>query len=156
MYLSSADAAVGPFSDDFEPDLSSWTTTHGQGSLDWALTTTAPHSPVHAAFADNPDTVSDQYLTLADEVTLGGLPVLSFWHAWSLEPGFDGGVVEISTDNGATWADVGPSAFTQNGYNGTIDTCCLNPLNGRPAFTGFSRRTCSRWPAWRRTPGATC
>jgi hypothetical protein len=61
---------------------------------------------------------------------------LEFFHDYSLEPGFDGGVVEISTD-GALWTDLGPHAI-ENPYSGTIDTCCLNPIGGSPAFTGSS------------------
>src|SRR5204863_252194 len=45
-----------------------------------------------------------------------------------------GGVVEYSTDQGATWLDAG-SLPAVNGYNGVIDPDWPNPLHGRPAFT---------------------
>jgi hypothetical protein len=45
---------------------------------------------------------------------------------------YDGGVVEISTDDGANWTDIG--AFASPGYNGTLSTCCSNPLGGRAAY----------------------
>jgi hypothetical protein len=35
--------------------------------------------------------------------------VLSFRHRYVLESGFDGAVLEISTDDGETWTDIGPS-----------------------------------------------
>ena len=63
---------------------------------------------------------------------------LSFWHSRGLESTFDGGVVEVSTNGGTTWADIGAAAFTANGYNATISTCCSNPIGGRQAFSGTS------------------
>jgi len=53
-----------------------------------------------------------------------------------LESGFDGAVVEISTD-GSTWIDIG-SAATQNGYNSTISSSYSSPIGGRSAFSGDS------------------
>ena len=41
--------------------------------------------------------------------------------------GFDGGVVEISTNGGATWTDLGPN-ITQNGYTHIILTGGNNPI----------------------------
>jgi MYXO-CTERM domain-containing protein len=42
-------------------------------------------------------------------------------------------VIEISTDNGATWQDVAGLVATSP-YNTTITTTSDNPLGGRPAF----------------------
>ena len=48
---------------------------------------------------------------------------------------YDGGVVELSTNNGATWADV--TTFGANPmYTGTITDESNNPLPDRPAYTG--------------------
>jgi hypothetical protein len=52
-----------------------------------------------------------------------------------VEEGVDGGVVEISTDDGLTWLDLGDDMI-QNGYNDTLEIGTENPLNGRLAFTG--------------------
>src|SRR5204863_2769928 len=62
--------------------------------------------------------------------------ILTFRHNYDFENGFDGGVLEISIDGGA-FQD---AAFfiLQGGYNGTISTCCGNPLAGRQAWTGSS------------------
>ena len=61
---------------------------------------------------------------------------LSFHHDYDTETGFDGGVVEISTD-GVVWSDLGPHAI-EGPYNGSISACCSSPIGGRPAFTGSS------------------
>ena len=50
---------------------------------------------------------------------------------------YDGGVVEYSTNGGATWSDAGP-LFDSGGYNGTISTLDTNPLGGRAAFVAES------------------
>ena len=91
----------------------------------------------NAAWTNDPATVSDKRLT-SPPVTIPFLQNagLMFRHNYAFEDGFDGGVLEISIDGGA-FQDA--AAFIgQGGYNGTISTCCGNPLAGRPAWTGSS------------------
>jgi hypothetical protein len=73
--------------------------------------------------------------------------MLIFWHRFNTESGFDGGVLEYSLDEGATWVDIleasgsvpaNPDRFLQNGYNSTLSTCCSNPIPGRDAWSGDS------------------
>lgn len=59
---------------------------------------------------------------------------LTFLHIFNFEPGFDGGVIEISTDNGATWEDLGARAIT-GGYDGKVTEATFNPLGNRLAWT---------------------
>ena len=127
--------------DDFEPNLSNWVASHGVGAADWTLSTTDPHSPTHAAFATDPATTTDQYLRLAAPVSVTAGDTLVFWHTRGLEAGYDGGVVEVSTNGGGSWNDIGAAAFTANGYNGTINTGFSSPIAGRQAFTGSAPYT---------------
>ena len=102
--------------------------------------TESSHSPNYSWFAPNLGSTSDLRLTLASPVPISdnGIPVfLSFWHRYSFEQSFDGGVVEISTDGGQTWEDAGP-LMTDNLYHGFIEHGFGNPLAGRSAFTGTS------------------
>ena len=94
-------------------------------------------SPPNAAWINDPATVSDKRLN-SPPVTIPFLQNagLIFRHNYAFEDGFDGGVLEISIDGGA-FQDAGAFIF-QGGYNGTISTCCGNPLAGRPAWTGSS------------------
>ncbi|HXW01586.1 MAG TPA: hypothetical protein VEC93_24460, partial [Anaerolineae bacterium] len=62
---------------------------------------------------------------------------LNFFHAYNLESGYDGGVVEISV-NGGPFSDVGSANFIKNGYNATISQFDSSPIAGRPAFSGVS------------------
>src|SRR5262249_6028982 len=59
-----------------------------------------------------------------------------YQNAWSFETSsgtfWDGGVVEITDNGGATWTDIG--AFALPPYNGTITNTSGNPLGGRPGF----------------------
>ena len=59
---------------------------------------------------------------------------LSFYHIFNFEPGYDGGVLEISTDNGETWEDLG-SRMLVGGYDGKVTEASNNPLGSRAAWT---------------------
>jgi hypothetical protein len=96
----------------------------------------------NAAFVDDPATISDKQL-LSPNITLicdlGGVQV-SFRNNFNFQDGFDGGVLEVSYDGGLTFQDVLTvgGTFVLGGYNGTINSCCGNPLAGRQAWTGNS------------------
>ncbi|HEX8088923.1 MAG TPA: S8 family serine peptidase [Blastocatellia bacterium] len=59
---------------------------------------------------------------------------LSFFHIFNFEPGFDGGVLEISDDGGDTWQDLG-SRVIVGGYDGKVTAASDNPLGNRAAWT---------------------
>ncbi|MEZ4402639.1 MAG: hypothetical protein R3B06_21640 [Kofleriaceae bacterium] len=69
-----------------------------------------------------------------------GAVTIAFDHRFefesSLQPGgvvnFDGGVIEVTTDGGATWDDI--STVAAPGYTGTITDQSDNPLPGRDAY----------------------
>jgi hypothetical protein len=63
---------------------------------------------------------------------------LSFFHIFNFEPGFDGGVLEISADGGATWEDLG-SRIIAGGYDGKVPSTSGNPLGDRLAWTARGR-----------------
>jgi len=72
----------------------------------------------------------------------------SFQHQYDFEIDasnfYDGGVVEISTNDGASWTDIGltPGALLP-GYTAALFTGSGNPLSGRQAYSGKS----PGWPA---------
>jgi len=111
--------------------------SHGaaEGTDDWRVDTAANHTTGGArsfAASDVAET-TDKWLAL--ELRLGSGAQLTFWHRYHMEEGYDGGVLEISTDGGSTWTDLG-SAVTAGGYTGTISSSFGNPLGGRSAWTG--------------------
>ena len=121
------------FYDQVESGTNSWVPTKTGSGANWYIAATSNHSPTHSWFATDNVVTSDQFLARSGIVVSNGA-TLSFWHSYDLESGWDGGVVEIST-NGTTWTDLGTNA-TQNGYTGTLGTG--NPIAGRRAFTGSS------------------
>ncbi len=104
----------------------------------------APSPPAdslpNSAWVNDPPTISDKYLhsppIMIDQLENAAL---MFRNNYALQNGFDGGVLEISIDGGA-FQDIlsAGGSFLQGGYNGTISTCCGNPLAGRQAWTGSS------------------
>ncbi len=60
---------------------------------------------------------------------------LSFWHTYQLETYGDGAVIEISTDNGASFMDL-RTRITSGGYTGVIAVGWGSPISGRLAWTG--------------------
>ena len=120
---------------EFEPDASAWTISHGAGAIDWLLATDFPSTGANAMFAENTAVVTDQYLATTAAVPMTASSTLSFWHRYDLEDRYDGGVVEISTDGGTAWTDLGPQ-ITQNGYDSLISGGYSNPIGLRSAFSG--------------------
>lgn len=113
-----------------------WTATSTTTSI-WTTHNTRSKSAPNSFFTPNRTTASDQRLITSAPFTLSSTPPeLSFWHWYNSEGGWDGGVVEISTNGGTSWTDLGPY-MTSNGYNGTLGMS-TNALSGRSAFNGNS------------------
>lgn len=105
----------------------------------FAVSANAPLYGNNSWFVDNPGSVSNRFLTLNTALAIPstGSYYLYFTHEYNTEASWDGGVVEYSTNNGTNWTDA-QALFTQNGYNGSLNTGSQNPLVGRPAFTSSS------------------
>ncbi len=126
------------FEDDMEAGGANWESTAGAGATLWVLNNANPNSGSMAWFAEDVATTSDQYLDTDSPITISGtLPALSFMHWYDTEATWDGGVVEFSIDNGATWIDMGPY-MSKNGYNSKIQTNQASPISDRDAFSGNS------------------
>jgi hypothetical protein len=123
------------FGDDIESGAGNWSHVAEDGKDNWAITTDQSHSPTHAWYVPDAEKITDTRLWNTTPVAIGPGETLSFWHRYQIEENFDGAVLEISTDGGGTWADLGPY-ITANGYTGTISTNYQNPLGGQEAWTG--------------------
>lgn len=130
-----------------------WLATNALGPLPrWITSNTGGPSPPadtppNAAFIDDPAVISDKRLdSFLFSFFEGCCAQLTFRHNFNLEAspdpnvGFDGGVLEMSTDGGNTFQDilaVGGS-FVSGGYNRTISTDRGSPIAGRQAWSGNS------------------
>jgi hypothetical protein len=86
-----------------------------------------------------PDGPDEQSL-VSPALQVGSSPlVITFSHRFAFEPGnWDGGVIEITTNGGATWSDIGVGS-----YNGSTNASTSAPIGAnRPAF--INRMT--GWP----------
>jgi large repetitive protein len=99
-----------------------------------------PGAPLDGFWAGADSGLVSDVSLVSPALTAGpGSVSLSFSHRFQFEAAgataFDGGVVEFTTDAGATWADI--STLANPGYNTTLtgapDTTG-NPLAGRPAY----------------------
>jgi extracellular elastinolytic metalloproteinase len=100
----------------------------------WSVSTTHAASPTHSWFATEPTTPSNITLTSA-AILLSNQSVFTFNHYFNTEPTYDGGVVEISTNSGSSWQDLGPEIINGN-YNAVMDASTT--LAGQQAFSGSS------------------
>ncbi|MCX7554619.1 M14 family zinc carboxypeptidase [Marinicella sp. S1101] len=122
-----------------DAEVAGWSRVTGAGNNDWDVvngddqTTGNSKSFVAADVA----TVSDKSL-VTPELAVVADTELVFWHKHDFESNndnYDGGVLEITTNNGSSWTDLG-QFITQNGYNGTLNGGFSQPLGAVPAFVG--------------------
>ena len=137
---------IASSSDAVETKGSTWTTGAGPGAAGgpWRRTQVTPTD--HEFFVEDVSTTTDLRLISPPITASPSTPLaLTFQHRYSFEGdatnAFDGGVIEISTDGGGTWSDVGGSVAP--GYTGTLYVGSGNPIEGRPAWV----RTSAGYPA---------
>lgn len=142
--INSPSASTNLFSDDHEDGTGGWTaTTTGSGLGPWTLMTNASeaNSGNKYWFTENIDLGGQEsFLTQNTPVAIPAGASLIFIHKYATEAAYDGGVIEISTDNGLTWTYLPANKFTKGGYNGIIPTANtpqIGPAN-LAAFTGAS------------------
>jgi MYXO-CTERM domain-containing protein len=134
------DLPASSTTDDVESRIVAWESKSTLDAIQW--TRSAPFDSDDRLqtvwYASDPSTQADQRLE-SPLLEVGDAPlVISFDHRHRFEQSdgtnWDGGVIELSADGGATWNDVGAPA----GYGGVLTDESSNPLGGREAFVGES------------------
>jgi bacillolysin len=121
------------FFDDFETDPDPlW--QNPAGSV-WALYQDFSTSGTKLLAGRDPSTLTDSAITMTSNPTLPAGARLQFNHSWDFDIYFDGGVIEYSLNNGASWNDAMSLYSAGADYDGTIESGYGNPLSGREAFT---------------------
>jgi CARDB protein/fibronectin type III domain protein/uncharacterized protein DUF5648 len=117
--------------------MSGWSSQTLQGALNpWMSETRYFEYGNGAFFAADQPSVSDSALFMSSPVVLPNNAYAYLWHAYDFEPGFDGGIVALSIDNGGTWTHAAISAG--RAYDGVLSSTTGNPLGGFSAFSGSS------------------
>jgi hypothetical protein len=114
-----------------------WTASTTGGTA-WAISSAQSDTPTNSVFGPDPGEITDNMLT-SPSFLLPFPSQLTFRHYYSLEPGFDGGVLEISIAGGG-FTDIitAGGTFVTNGYIAVISHDWGNPLADRNAWTGDS------------------
>lgn len=126
----------------FEAGLSGWTLGSGSIGNTWADNATA-HGGAHSWKANDPASISDQrFVSPSVALPTGQDPLtLQFWNKHDMEDAsatacYDGGILEISTNGGSTWTQLGAPDLLTDPYNGPIDDGFDNPLANLEAWCG--------------------
>ena len=134
VIMSQTFDGVGP------PSLpAGWTTSTLSGTSNpWATSAVKPDTAPNRAFATNLGTASHSVLVSPSIAMPAGAATLTFRHSYEMEPGWDGGVLEISIAGGAFQDIVSAGgSFVTGGYNGTsTNGGAFTPT--RSVWTGIS------------------
>lgn len=112
-----------------------WIHGANQGVDDWSIDTNGGLNNSHGFSTTDAGVTTDKWLQ-SPQVNLTANSTLEFWHKYLFEGSstfYDGAVLEISTNGGSSWQDLG-SNITTAGYNATLANG--NPLSGRSAWGG--------------------
>ena len=112
--------SVRQFYDDMEQGDSYWGREALEGTDIWEITDSEATSGDFSWFVPSSNNENDQTLQLLDPVVVSAAkPIMRFKHRYFTESGIDGGIVQISTNGGATWER--PEAYIfKNSYRGRI------------------------------------
>ena len=136
------------YSTDFEGSVADW--THDEIVDTWRLSDVRSHSANTSFHAEGRDKVSDQKL-ISPNINLPadhGFLTLQYWNYQALESNidedfscFDGSILEISTNDGQSWQQIGGSpnddtTLITDPYHGIVESAHDNPLSGQSAWCG--------------------
>lgn len=127
---------AGASTDDVEADRSAWTVDNGD-----TFTRVAEGAFAHFWRGEDAPYRSDvRLVSPVLEVSETEAFTMAFDHRFKFEvddtTNWDGSVIEVSTDDGASWADL--ADYADLGYGGPIGNAAGNPLADRAAFVGVS------------------
>jgi hypothetical protein len=140
------------FNDSVEGDPTGWWTAVGSsldgGSEPWRLDGIAADGERSWFCADEP-LVKDQVVGLIEPFeVVDPSTILVFDQRFDLEPFWDGGRLEYSTDGGTSWHDIlsgdgigvaeNLGRFVSGGYNGIASPGTGHPFGGHRVWTGFN------------------
>jgi hypothetical protein len=117
-----------------------WTAVSVSSGINFVNSTLSPDTGANSAFAADPiSTGGGSDLTSPSFPIASPAATVSFRNQYDSEPGWDGGVLEISIAGGP-FQDIitAGGRFIENGYNGALGAGTNNPLANRNAWSGLS------------------
>ena len=142
MRVATFEAAASSATEGFSANVYPWSTALANGATSSFAWYRSEMDASGKRVAIGPDRGGAGSTSLvSDPISVGTGPFsIALTHRYQFEGGtvadptnWDGGQIEISTDNGATWASIGGAA-----YDGTINGNSGNPMQGQQAFVGTS------------------
>lgn len=124
-----------------DPNLSGITVTNGPGTnapsplhVAWEVVSDVAHTGARSFFSSY--NASECLALQSDSIVLtaGMTPMFDFWTRYGIEEFYDGGIVQISTNDGATWTTLTPTGGYPSTINFTGNACGF--AIGTPAYTG--------------------
>jgi hypothetical protein len=119
---------------------SGWTSTADPDVSLWQTSTALAHTAPNSVFADESPFVEGESSLVSPALAITSTNArLTFVHYYDVEPDYDGGVLDVSLNNGTTYNDIltAGGSFISGGYNSILRSS-LNPLAGRNAWTDSS------------------
>jgi len=132
--LAADDKLAQSATDSFDAEASVWTFDGQDSAVVWAHRAASLDGVWHGA---DIGTESDTVLTSPALQAGSGTVTIELDHTYDFEASdqlYDGGLIEISLDDGASWTDV--NAMTPVPYTGMLATDSFNPLGGALVFGG--------------------
>ncbi len=134
--------SIAQFIDDFEKGVgdANWDYEVTKNTNIWEIQNLYVRSGTKAFGVGYPAVgSSDQSIKMLKPLTIRGTkPILSFYQRYSTETGFDGGLLQITTNNGSSWSDLGTQAF-KSPYTNKLSYNAISIPNLR-AWSGVSEK----------------
>ena len=101
----------------------------------WHTSLSRVHGGTQSFWSTSANNLCVSLVTQPIDLTAGQSSELSFWSVWDIQQGPDGGVVELSLDNGTTWTRL----TLIDGYPGVVTSggSLCGIAQGAPAFSGL-------------------
>ncbi len=135
---TSGNVPEAQFFEGFDGVVTGWSSA-GTGNT-WAVSSTRSHSAPSSYKATDPATASDQQLS-SPAIALPNLAglTLQFWNHQTMEHRsaggcYDGGLIEVSTNGGSSWTQIGNASLVTDPYDGALQSG--NPVVGASAWCG--------------------
>lgn len=100
----------------------------------WHLATARFHTGLRSFFSTSSSSLCVSLETAPMTLTAAEASLLTFWTGWNIEATYDGGIVQISTDGGATWTQLTPAGGYPDSITHTGNACAAMP-SGTAAFS---------------------